>query len=160
MKSVWKWVIGIVVVLLVITSIACAHVFVGKYMVGMKDDYRSFRSFELMPHMDMVGQFHQFDDDHGMMTQSYGHSYPRVRPGFSFLRGLFPLALLGLLLYGAYHFGTRKASKPGETTVLYEEVVEAELKESEVAGVEKTCTKCDQVLQEEWRNCPHCGKRQ
>ena len=158
MKNVWKWVIGIVIVLVIIASVVCASVFVRNQMVGFRNEVGTFQSYGFNPHMQPGGQGFQFDD-HGGMMRGFGYFHPMVGFGSMFFRGLLPLVLLGLLVYGVYRLGvnngTRTENKPGMDT----NSVEAGAVSSEASIEELKCSKCSGVVEEGWRNCPHCGKR-
>ena len=157
MKNSWKWILGSIIVLVIIASVVCGHVFVGKQMVGVRNEVSSFRSFHYNPPVHMNGQSFGFDGGHGMMP-GYDYPYPMIRQRPSFFRGLFPMVLLGLLVYGAYYFGTRKTERSTNSGVSTK-VVEPEIVEPNEDVSEISCSKCEGVVQAGWRNCPHCGKR-
>jgi hypothetical protein len=66
---------------------------------------------------------------------------------FMRLGWLVPLALLGLVIYGAYRLGTRK-----------NQVVAAPVAAAVQTPVH-TCTKCGQPVQEGWNHCASCGRK-
>jgi len=69
---------------------------------------------------------------------------------FAFLCGLIPLALLGLLVYSAYRLGMKQAN------------IAMAIPAAPVPSPAPihTCAKCGQPVQEDWKNCPYCGKKQ
>ena len=153
MKTGWKWVIGITVVLVIITFIGFGSMFFRYQMTGIRNDVSKFQSYHVNPPMHMDGQNFYFDNHKGLMP-GYGFAYPMTHQRSSFFRGLFPLVLLGLLVYGAYSLGTRKSG------IASSKVVETEIVAPKDDVTELTCSKCGGVVQAGWRNCPHCGKRQ
>jgi len=107
MKAIWKWVIGIVVVLVVIAGLAAAAFFWHGGLAGvsyrgmplergwysgpmMRGDDFNWRNTPMMPMMRVGRGFGLFG-------------------GFFFLGGLLRLVLFGALLYGAYWLGRRNA---------------------------------------------------
>jgi len=67
---------------------------------------------------------------------------------FAFLGGLIPLALLGLLVYGAYRLGKKRAN------------IAMTVPAAPAPALTHTCAKCGQAVQEDWKNCPYFGKKQ
>jgi hypothetical protein len=158
MKNIWKWVIGIVIVMVIIASVVCASVFVRNHMAGIRNDVGAFRSYGFNPHMQPGGQGFRFED-HGGMMQGYGYFHPMFGFGSIFFRGLIPLLLLGLLAYGIYRLGFHNAQKSENKLMMNSEVVEDEAVNTTTSIEELKCSKCGEVVEEGWRNCPHCGKR-
>ena len=76
-----------------------------------------------------------------------GIGMPHRSFGFMGSGLLLPLALIGLVIYGAYRLGTRKNN-----------VVETPTVQSPVAQV-RTCDKCGSVVQEGWNHCANCGRK-
>lgn len=88
MKNFWKWILGIVIVLVVLFGLGVgARLLLGNILPGADGAVEGLR-----PHM--MG----------------GWSFGRMHPfgGFMRLGGLLPLILVGLLAYGAYWLGKRK----------------------------------------------------
>jgi len=131
MKNFWKWILGIVVILVVLFGLGIgARLLMGNFFPAGSDELYAFRS----PMMG-VRNFHHFG---GMM--GFGG-------GSMLFGGLVPLALLGALVYGAFWFGKRKSLThpiPGMPV--------------ETAPV-RTCTKCGQQVQDGWNNCANCGTK-
>lgn len=91
MKNFWKWILGIVIVLVVLFGLGVgARLLLANVLPAAAGDYHGF-----MPMMGGRGVEHFF----GRMP--FGG-------GFMRLGGLVPLLLLGLLVYGAYWLGKRK----------------------------------------------------
>jgi len=135
MKTVWKWVLGIVIVLVVIAALGVgARLLMANYLPRVSADVDGFN----FPMMGGRGY------DHFGGMRIFGGGMRMFGGGFGMFGGLLPLVLLGLLVYGAYHLGTRKfMAQPGTV----------------VPATVRTCTKCGQQVQETWNNCPNCGKK-
>jgi hypothetical protein len=137
MKNYWKWILGIVIILVVLVGLGIgARLLMANFLPGVSADVDGFRS----PMMGGRG----FDHFGGRMPflgmMHFGGS-------FMMLGWLFPLLLLGLLAYGAYRLGMRKSLSN-----------QAPLAPVAPASV-RTCTKCGQQVQDGWNNCPNCGKK-
>lgn len=92
MKNFWKWILGIVVVLVVLFALGIgARLLMAGTFPNMRGDFGGFR--------------------HPMMGM---HAFSPFGGGFMPLGWLFPLLLIGLLAYGAYWLGRRNspASQP------------------------------------------------
>jgi hypothetical protein len=124
MKKAWKWILGIVLVLVVIAAfIVVPLVLHNVWGYGIYD-----RDFGMMGR-------HSFMPFGGFMMLGMG------------LRWLVPLGLIGLLAYGAFRYGQRKAAPvipPAAPAAPAPEV---------------TCPKCGQPVQAGWNNCANCGKK-
>jgi hypothetical protein len=131
MKKAWKWILGILIVLVVLFGLGIgARLLMANFLPARIGDFDGFRS----PMMGGRG----FDRGGGIM---------HFGGGFMLLGWLIPLALFGLLVYGAYRLGMRKS--PASQVPL-----------PPVAPVQvRTCTKCGQQVQEGWKNCANCGKK-
>ncbi len=160
MKKIWKWVIGVVVVLLVLAALVAVpfvmHNYFGNqtafgirergleggygpgWMMGRNDDngfgYRSHGP----------GAF----PGGGMMGRGYGFQHPMMY-GFGFFPfGIFmwiiPLAVLGLAIYGFIALLKRRpaSTAPAEVTP---------------AVPTPSCSNCGKPAQGDWKTCPYCG---
>lgn len=124
MKKAWKWILGIVLVLVVIAAFIVVPLVLHNVLgYGFYD-----RDFSMM-------------GGHGAMP--YFGGFMMLGMG---LRWLVPLALIGLLAYGAYRYGQRKA-------------VPAVAPVAAPAVPEQPCPKCGQPVQAGWNNCANCGKK-
>jgi hypothetical protein len=124
MKTVWKWVLGILIVVLVIV----AAMFGMRYLVskgyitmpaGMAwrmdrrfGDQKSFQEFN-NPH-DGFGpgngpMMNGRPDFGGYGLMGRGRGFGHFGMAFMFIGGLFRLVVFGALLYGAYWLGKRNA---------------------------------------------------
>jgi hypothetical protein len=170
MKRVWKWVIGIVVVLLVLGAIVAvpfamhtafgsqtafgmrARVFENGYgpggMMG-RNDIDEFGNRGFGPGDEFRG---------GMMGRGFGFQHPMMYGsayrypamfGFGFFPlGIFmlliPLAVLGLAIYGFIALLNRRpaAAVPAEVAPLASTL---------------SCSNCGKPAHEDWKTCPYCG---
>jgi hypothetical protein len=132
MKTFWKWILGIVIVLVVLAGLGIGT---RLLMVNYLPEAR-------------LG-FGDLDGFHGQMMRGRGFGLiGGMMPfggGFHMLGGFFPLLLLGLLFYGVYRLGRHGSLAHNGGTPS--------------PAVVKTCTKCGHQVQETWNNCPNCGKK-
>ena len=152
MKKVWKWILGIVIVLVVVgVLVAAAFAFRG----AMNYNFRA----GVMPH-ERAWNGHSFEGYPGGrypmgpgMGMPGGRGYSHFGGGFLFLglifRAIIPLGLLALLVYGAYWLGKRKNAPSIVPTTPIPAPVSTH-----------ACDKCGNTVQDDWRNCPYCGKKQ
>jgi zinc-ribbon domain len=92
MKNFWKWILGIVIVLVVLFGLGIgARLLMVNFLPARAVELEGFRS----PMMGGRGF-----DNFGMMHHG---------GGFMFLGWLVPLLLVGLVAYGAYRLGKRKS---------------------------------------------------
>ncbi len=130
MKKVWKWILGILIVLVIVAAlVALAFVFrndIGWHIVSRDLPNRDW-------HHPMMGyrSFPPFGG--GLMLFGMG------------LVRLIPLVLLGLLVYGAYRYGMKRSS-----TVNPPPAAPAPI---------RNCPKCGFVVQGGWNHCANCGKK-
>ncbi|RPH62380.1 MAG: hypothetical protein EHM81_02385 [Chloroflexi bacterium] len=136
MKKTWKWILGILIVLVVATLMATPFVLRSALGAGFSANLPA-RAWMRNPGADNLPR--DFDGGPGLMPRNwqrnnprsfggdFGHMSPRMGGGFSrfggftpfgmgffFLGGLLrliPLALLGLLGYGLYQMGKRAGAR-------------------------------------------------
>jgi hypothetical protein len=174
MKNIWKWILGIVLIVVVIAGLAGAVFAVHNMMAAnianrqvvinpvprgtpgpqgeegrrngngpMQGGFRGWHEPGRAPMMD-GGRF-------GFSPFRAGAPFHRpfhFGPGFMILGGLMrliPLALLALLLVGAYLLGKR--AQPAGTAVAAPSATHA-------------CPKCGEPVQDGSKYCPSCGKKQ
>ncbi len=139
MKPVWKWIIGIVIALAVIALVVGAVFLVRTYLpmnrvvtqVQPGFTPRGFddRGFPGQRFLMPRGNMHGF----GMM--GWG-----MMPFGGIFSGLFSLGLLALVVLGIIWL-VRSVRTPKQTVAM------------------KTCGNCGKPVQEDWKNCPYCGKK-
>lgn len=129
MKNFWNWILGIVIVLVILFGLGIgARLLMANLYPAAVDGYYGFQ------HPMMGGR--GFSPFGGMM--SFGG-------GFMMLGWLVPLALVGLLAYGAYYLGKRNLPPVAPP--------QAPLAPS------AACPKCGQPVQAGWNHCASCGKK-
>jgi len=130
MKKAWKWILGIVIILVVVAALVTVPFIMRNYMVsnaavGGVPQARGWNNGPMMP--GNRGSWEQapnskgfqrpqvpgFDGQRGPMIgrgRGFNRGFAGFGIGFMFLGGLMrliPLALLGLLVYGVYQLGKR-----------------------------------------------------
>lgn len=154
MKNIWKWVLGIVLTL-VLVALA-----VGLFGLGF---FVRTRTADLAPRNIPAVQMDRFPDWRGdRMDMPRGPMMMRgfrrgpFLPGmmfFGFVGRIVPLALFGLLLYGAYRLGKGR-SAPLVAPVAVSETSPAP------SPTTHPCSACGTTVHDDWKHCPNCGEKQ
>lgn len=131
MKKVWKWILLILLVLVIVTALVALALMFRNY-VGWHIVSRDLPGREWHTPMMQYRTFTPFGG--GLMLF-----------GLGMLR-LIPWVLLGLVIYGAYRFGVKRATAANDLPPVAPAPV-------------RTCPKCGQVVQDGWNNCANCGKK-
>jgi hypothetical protein len=141
MKKVWKWVIGIVIGLIVIGAVVGiifmvqSHWFARGEVNGAIIPGYTYRHQGLIP-----------DDENGRGMYFYNMGGPGMmrfgRMPFGGLMMLFPLGFLFLMILGIIWL--IKAIRKPETAPV----------------AMHACKNCGNQVQDNWKNCPHCGRKQ
>jgi hypothetical protein len=170
MRKVWKWVIGIVVALVVIAAIVGGAFLLHARLGNMAYIARSNRPQVQVPGNRQIpygnrgeGQPFLPNQRPGMMPFGRG-GWGMRGPGMMGFGWRFPLAgligcLLGLGILALVVLGiiwlVRRQRKSAMAAAPIEPVVES-------APVPAThpCSRCGEPVQEGWKHCPNCGKRQ
>lgn len=132
MSKTWKWVLGILLVLVVVAALVAVPLVMHNYMAanpGVLSQARGWNNGPMMRGNDgWLGQPGQnsgpgrFDNRGGPMMGG-GRGFARLNGfgpfgfGLMFLGGLLrliPLALFGLLLYGVYQLGKRSGLRSAQ----------------------------------------------
>jgi hypothetical protein len=145
MKKVWKWIIGIVVGLVVLAVLVGVGFMAHGNFRGYRTeafDARGFseRGFGMMP-------YGGFGHMRGPGMMNYGRM-----PFGGFFGGLLSLGFLALVVLGIIWL-VRKLRSPKLVEV------PAAMPAPVPAAIVNPCKKCGQPLQDEWKVCPHCGKK-
>jgi hypothetical protein len=153
MKKVWKWIIGIVVGLVVLAVLVGVGFMVRGHFYASRVQVVNPRGFyqrgpELMP---FGGNGYMRGP--GMMGYGF-NPIGGIMGGLLFL-GFLALVVLGII-WLVRSLRTPKtvavaAAMPVETPAVTPAVMPA------VIG--NTCKKCGKPLQDDWKVCPHCGKK-
>jgi len=159
MKKVWKWIIGIVVVLIILGVLVGVGFFVrgsmhayrvqvqvprdfpdGRQQFYGRGDQFYGRGREMMP-------YGGFGHMRGFGMMGYG-----MNPFGVFFGGLFTLVFLALVVLGIIWLVRRlHTPKPAQ--------VPAAVPAAIPAASDHPCQKCGRSLQEGWKVCPYCGKK-
>jgi len=141
MKKVWKWILGILIVLVVL-AVLFALAFMFHNAFGRSIGFREFPQSRVWNSPLMGG-------GDGWHRPGMGvRGFMPFGMGFAFLGGLIPLTLLGLLVYAAYRLGKKRA------------IIAMTVPTAPAPALTHTCAKCGQPVQDDWKNCPYCGKKQ
>lgn len=131
MKNFWKWILGIVIVLVVFFGLGIgARLLMGNLYPAAAGDGVLYGL-----HRPMMGG-RGFDSYGGMMSFGGGMTF-----GW-----LVPVLLVGALVYGAFYFGSRRAANQAPQTPAVPDSL-------------RTCPKCGHVVQQGWNHCAACGRK-
>lgn len=160
MKNIWTWILGTIIALVVIAGLAgLAFVWHGRMSARIVE--------KVAPHSQMWngpsapdGAPHRMGPPRmgprvGMQRFRHHHAGPFMLGWmfFGMLGQLAPLAVLGLLLYGAYQLGKRHV-------VPVPVAVATALAPPPTTIQTHPCPKCENPVQDNWKHCPNCGETQ
>lgn len=157
MKKIWKWILGILIVLVVVAGLAGLAFVMRNNMITA--NFRPGYGFQ--PRQNGNAQPRGWNEP---MMRGGGWGYPMMGGergfgrfggmpfggGFLFggLMQLIPLALLALVVYGAYRIG-KSSMKP------------AAIAATSTPGIAThACANCGTAVQDGSKFCPQCGKKQ
>ena len=163
MKKVWKWVIGIVVVLVVIAVVVGGVFLLRSQFANVAYAARVNRPGVQVPGngQRLPGPFpgvRPFGNDgwgiYGMHRRGPGMmGFGWMMPFGGLLACLFSLGLLALVVWGIVWL-VRRPARTVAVAAPVEPVAPV------VPGPEvHPCPKCGEPVQEGWNHCPNCGKR-
>jgi uncharacterized membrane protein len=116
MKNIWKWILGILAVLVVLALLAgAAFFFRNRMMAGGFGPGYAFRQQQQQPNGNVqpnapnFGRYGNGYSDGLRGPMMGGRGFHHFGGGFMFIGGFFQLVVFGLLLYGAYWLGRRNA---------------------------------------------------
>jgi hypothetical protein len=167
MKTVWKWVIGIVVVLVIVAVLVGGVFLLRSHLLNVVGVARLNRPGVQVPGNGKLpsgnngngqpGTTRRFP---GMMPFSNGGrggrgmmGFGRMMPFGGLFGGLISLGVLALIVLGIIWLerNLRKPAAPVFPVVPIAPVIPA------VAV--HPCQKCGEYVQEDWKFCPHCGEK-
>jgi hypothetical protein len=181
MKKVWKWVIGIAIVLVVAAALVGGAFLMRSHFVnavavarpGLQVPGNGKLPFnQVQPGLRGRGMM-RFGNDgwggggrvmHGPGMMGFG----RGMPFGGFFRGLFCLGFLALVVLGIIWL-VRRLRKPAAVVVApvapAGDVAPVAAPVAQVAPVAPLaavhpCAKCGEPVQDGWKHCPNCGKKQ
>ena len=168
MKTVWKWVIGIVIVLVIIAVLLGGAFLLRNHLISVVGVARMNRPGVQVPGNGTLPPASNGNGTRrfpGMMPYGNGYwggrgmmGFGRMMP-FGGLFGLFGgLIALGVLVFIvlAIIWFVRALRQPVTLAPTPVAVVNPVVP----AVATHSCQKCDEPIQENWKFCPHCGKRQ
>lgn len=139
MKNIWKWALGIILVLIVAA---------GLFGLGFVHRTRMMAHYAPNGAAPMMREkFHGDVPAHGMMQMRGFRHGPRHGGMF---KTLIPLALGLLLLYGAYRLGMKHTAPVAAATPA----------PPAAATTSHACPTCGSSVQDGWNHCPNCGEKQ
>jgi uncharacterized membrane protein len=165
MKKVWKWVIGIVVVLVVVAALVGGAFLLRSHFANVI----SLRANQ--PGVQIPGNGWGDRDGSrrfpGMMPYgNYGWGGGMHMRGFGgmglfggLIGGLFSLVILALVVLGILWLVNR-LRKPAAAAAPLAVAPVADVAPAAPVSVVHPCPKCGEPVQEGWKHCPNCGKRQ
>jgi hypothetical protein len=165
MKKVWKWIIGIVVVLVVVAALVGGAFLMRNHYANLFGIARVNRSMQVPGHNwgnrnfpERSPYMQPFGNDgwggHGMFMRR-----PGMMPFGGFIGVLFSLGILALVVMGIIWLVERlRSPKVTAAPVASATAVEPVAPAAPVVEVHP-CPKCGEPVQEDWKHCPHCGKR-
>ena len=146
MKTVWKWIIGIVLGLVVLAVLVGVGFMLRSNFHADRAVVQFSRGFyERGPGMMPYGGF-----EHMRAPGLLGRC---IRPFGGFFAGLSSLGFLALVVLGIiWLVRSLRTPKP----VVF---VPAAMPVAMPPAIVNPCQKCGRPLQDEWKVCPHCGKK-
>ncbi len=143
MSNFWKWIVGIVILLVVITGLMVgSHLLLAGLNPGAPGErVIGFRGPGMMGDYGFSGT--GILDNTGLSTYGCGG---RMHGGYMQFGWLGPLLVVGLIIYGAYWLGSRRSTHSVPPTA------------SEPVAL-RICPRCGNQVQAGWNNCAHCGKK-
>lgn len=149
MNNFWKWILGIVIVLVVLFGLGVGarlltRSFLPETSIAV-DGFAHPMMFGLDKYGDVDGFRGQVVVGRGGLGSCGGFFH--TGRGFMAFGWLIPLALVALVIYGGYRLGFRRGQDNG-----------ASLPSAGVSAA-RACTKCGHQVQEGWTHCANCGKK-
>jgi hypothetical protein len=180
MKKVWKWVIGIVIVLVVVAALVGGAFLLRNHFANV---VRIAQSGQRGVQVPGYGDGQRFPGMRPFGNDGWGRYGMHMRgPGMmgfgghmlfgGLIRGLLCLGFLALFVLGIIWL-VRRLRKPVSTSSAVAPVAGSVTPAAEVAApiVEPVvpvvavaavhpCPKCGEPVQDGWKHCPNCGKKQ
>ena len=153
MKKVWKWIIGIALGLILLAVLVGVGLLVrNNFHVYRAETLNPYGFSERGPWMMPYGGFGHMRGP-GMM--GFG-----MMPFGGLFGGLLSLGFLALVVLGIIWL-VKSLRKPNAVIVSAAEPVAqtAEIPAATPAAIVNPCKRCGRPLQDEWKVCPHCGKK-
>jgi len=157
MKPVWKWVIGIVVILF-IAALVVGGFFLASHYMSLRQVAVQTRSGTQAQPFGPRGFNNRGDGFPGGGMMPYGmrgygmHGFGMMgfMPFGGIFSGLFCLAFVVLVVLGIVWL-VRRLSAPNPAVIAPAAPVAPVMTHS--------CQNCGKPVQDDWKNCPYCGKK-
>jgi hypothetical protein len=180
MKKVWKWVIGIAVVLVVVAALVAGAFLMRSHVVNAVAVAKVARPGIQVPGNGKLppNQVQPGIRGHGMMpfgNDGWGRGrivmrgpgmmgFGRRMPFGGIFGGLVCLGFLALVVLGVIRL-VRRLRQPAAVSAPVTPVAEVAQVAAPVApvaplAVVHPCAKCGEPVQDGWKHCPNCGKKQ
>jgi hypothetical protein len=164
MKSVWKWIIGIVIALVVVAALVVSGFFVWArfgYMTGIA---RVVRPGTQMPGYGQIPFNSNNWGEHGVIMRGPGMmGFGRTSIFGGLFGGLIAIGFLALLVMAIIWFARslRTQSRVGATVMPSAPVTQSAtgVEQPSSSVTTQACPKCGEQVQEGWKHCPNCGKK-
>jgi hypothetical protein len=171
MKKVWKWVIGIAVVLVVVAALVGGAFLMRNHYANIVSIARSDR-----PGIQAPGYGNERGEGNwrypGMMQNGpdewIWRGMPMHRPGMmgygglglfgGLIRGLFSIGFLVLIVLGIIWLVNRLRRPAVPVAMAAPAATGADVAPAAPVAEVHACPKCGQPVQADWKNCPYCGK--
>ena len=163
MKKIWMWILGIFLVLVVAAGFFGLGFLHQTRMraVAVNNSAPKGTPNPQAPRSPMRGGFPEWRGGRGMPprvgpmmgTRGFGRGPFPGGMFFGMFGRLIPLALVLLVLYGAYRFG-KSRSVPMAVVAAPVQAVAPPI------PVFHPCPACGNAVQDDWKHCPNCGEKQ
>jgi hypothetical protein len=167
MKKGWKWVIGIVIVLVVVTALVVGAFLLRSHFANVVNIAKLNRPGVKVPGYVPRQRFPGVDGwgVYGMHMRGPGIlGFGRWNPLGGIIVGVFCLGFLALVVLGIIWL-VRRLRNPAAVSAAVSPaapvtpIAEPVTPVVPVAAVHP-CPKCGEPVQEGWKHCPNCGKKQ
>jgi hypothetical protein len=177
MKKVWKWVIGILVVLVIVAALVG-----GAFLLRSHFASEGIFTRQNRPGVQVPGNGKIPGNENGQGDRGGTRGFPGMMPygdggwggygmhrrgpammGFGWMMpfgglftGLICLGFLALVVLGMFWLVNRLRKPVAVATPVAPVAAEV----APVVTAVHSCSKCGEPVQEGWKHCPNCGKRQ
>ncbi len=164
MKSVWKWIIGIVIALVVVAALVIGGFFIWMHFGNFGGVARVVQPGSQMPGYGRLPFNHNAWGGRGMIMRGPGMmEFGRTSIFGGLFGGLIAVGLLALIVMGIIWFArSLRTPATANAVVTSNDVVTSSATQAEQGSssvTSQTCPKCGEPIQAGWKHCPQCGKK-